>query len=92
MKADDMFDGVTDIRDDLIGGAGKARKGGGRKWWLGAVAAVLKSRRSPSSSPSSHTLMTRASCRRSTCSSTVPGAGTQSSSSEIVRSCGLAGG
>ena len=41
MKADDMFDGVTDIRDDLIGGAGKARKGGGRKWWLGAVAAVL---------------------------------------------------
>ena len=44
MNAQDMFDGVTDIRDDLIGGAKEAPKG--QKWWtkkrwLGAVAAVL---------------------------------------------------
>lgn len=44
MKPDDMFDGVTDIRDDLVEGAKKAPKK--RKFWtrprrLGAVAAVL---------------------------------------------------
>lgn len=44
MKADDIFDGVTDVRDDLIDGAGEAPKQ--RSWWtkrrrLGAVAAVL---------------------------------------------------
>lgn len=43
MKADDIFDGVTDIRDDLIDGAREAPK---KTWWtrqrrLGAVAAVL---------------------------------------------------
>ena len=44
MNQEDMFDGITDIRDDLIDGAKNApkrqkrwRKGG----WLGAVAAVL---------------------------------------------------
>ncbi len=44
MKADDIFDGVTDVRDDLIDGAGEApkqRKHPGKKRWLGAVAAVL---------------------------------------------------
>lgn len=44
MKADDIFDGVTDVRDDLIDGAREApkqRKNPGKKWWLGAVAAVL---------------------------------------------------
>ncbi len=44
MNAKDIFDGVTDIRDDLIGGAGetpKKRKRWGRRRWLEAVAAVL---------------------------------------------------
>ena len=44
MKADDIFDGVTDVRDDLIDGAREApkqRKHPGKKRWLGAVAAVL---------------------------------------------------
>ena len=44
MKAEDIFDGVTDIRDDLIKGAKAVPKG--RKFrikprWLGAIAAVL---------------------------------------------------
>ena len=44
MNSQDMFDGVTDIRDDLIDGAQKAPKKQRRpakKIWLGAVAAVL---------------------------------------------------
>lgn len=44
MKADDIFDGVTDIRDDLIDGARAApqkKKRWTHKRWLGAVAAVL---------------------------------------------------
>ncbi len=44
MKADDVFDGVTDVRDDLIDGAGEAPKQRSRwtkRRWLGAVAAVL---------------------------------------------------
>lgn len=45
MRAEDIFDGVTDIRDDLIGGAKRAPKQRRRlpikKRWLGAVAAVL---------------------------------------------------
>lgn len=44
MKADDIFDGVTDIRDDLIDGANASKKNR-KKWtkkrWMGAVAAVL---------------------------------------------------
>ena len=44
MNSEDMFNGVTDIRDDLIDGAKEAPKK--QKWWtkkrwLGAVAAVL---------------------------------------------------
>ena len=43
MNGKDIFDGVTDIRDDLIDGAREAKK---KTWWtrqrrLGAVAAVL---------------------------------------------------
>ena len=44
MNKEDIFDGVTDIRDDLIDGAGEAPKKQQRrikKRWLGAVAAVL---------------------------------------------------
>lgn len=44
MNAQDMFDGVTDIRDDLIHGAKEApkkKKRPAKKIWLGAVAAVL---------------------------------------------------
>ena len=44
MNSQDMFDGVTDIRDDLIDGAKEAPKKQKRrikKRWLGAVAAVL---------------------------------------------------
>lgn len=44
MNAQDIFDGVTDIRDDLIDGAEEAPKGRarrGKRHWLGAVAAVL---------------------------------------------------
>jgi len=44
MNAQDIFDGVTDIRDDLIDGAKEAPKKQtrwGKKRWLGAVAAVL---------------------------------------------------
>ena len=44
MNSQDMFDGVTDIRDDLIDGAKDAPKKQKRpikKIWLGAVAAVL---------------------------------------------------
>ncbi len=44
MNAQDIYDGVTDIRDDLIDGAKEApkkRKRWGKKRWLGAVAAVL---------------------------------------------------
>lgn len=44
MKADDIFDGVTDVRDDLIDGAGEAPKQRSRwtkRRWLGVVAAVL---------------------------------------------------
>ncbi len=44
MNAQDVFDGVTDIRDDLIDGAKEAPKKRTRwakKRWLGAVAAVL---------------------------------------------------
>ncbi len=44
MNQEDMFDGITDIRDDLIDGAKNApkkHKRGGKGWWLGAVAAVL---------------------------------------------------
>ena len=44
MNSQDIFDGVTDIRDDLIDGAWKALKTQPRrnkKRWLGAVAAVL---------------------------------------------------
>ncbi len=39
MNSQDIYDGVTDIRDDLIGGAKEAPKK--RKRWLGAIAAVL---------------------------------------------------
>lgn len=42
MNREDIFDGVTDIRDDLVEGAKKAPKK--LKWgrrWLGAVAAVM---------------------------------------------------
>lgn len=40
MKADDIFDGVTDIRDDQINGARRppGRRG---KWWFPLIAAVL---------------------------------------------------
>ena len=44
MNSQDMFNGVTDIRDDLIDGAKEApkrQKHGIKKRWLGAVAAVL---------------------------------------------------
>ena len=44
MNSQDMFDGVTDIRDDLIDGAREAPKKQKRwtkKRWLGAVAAAL---------------------------------------------------
>lgn len=42
MNREDIFDGVTDIRDDLVEGAKKAPKK--QKWgkrWLGAAAAVM---------------------------------------------------
>lgn len=44
MKADDIFDGVTDVRDDLIDGAKEApeqRSRWTKRRWLEAVAAVL---------------------------------------------------
>ena len=44
MNAQDIFNGVTDIRDDLIDGAKEAPKTQKRRFkkrWLGAVAAVL---------------------------------------------------
>lgn len=44
MNADDIFDGVTDIRDDLIGGAErspKKKKQWRKKGWMGVVAAGL---------------------------------------------------
>ncbi len=44
MKSEDIFDGVTDIRDDLIKGAKdapKEKKHLPKKLWMGAVAAVL---------------------------------------------------
>lgn len=44
MNAQDIFDGITDIRDNLIDGAKEAppkRKHGAKRYWLGAVAAVL---------------------------------------------------
>ena len=44
MNGKDIFDGVTDIRDDLIDGAREApkkKKRWTRKRWMGAVAAVL---------------------------------------------------
>ncbi len=44
MKSEDIYNGVTDIRDDLIDGvkaAPKKRKRWTQKRWLGAVAAVL---------------------------------------------------
>lgn len=44
MKREDMFDGITDIRDDLIDGAKNApkrQKRWGKRGWLGAAAAVL---------------------------------------------------
>ena len=44
MNAQNIFDGITDIRDDLIDGAKEApkkRKRWGKKRWLGSVAAVL---------------------------------------------------
>lgn len=44
MNAQHIFDGVTDIRDDLVNGAKetpKKQKHRGRKRWLGAVAAAL---------------------------------------------------
>lgn len=40
MKPEDIFDGVTGIRNDLVAGARKAAKPR-RKWWYGAVAATL---------------------------------------------------
>lgn len=44
MRPDDIFDGVTDIRDDLIDGAKEAKKKK-KRWtktrWMSAVAAVL---------------------------------------------------
>ena len=44
MNSQNIFDGVTDIRDDLVNGAKespKKQKRWGKKGWLGAVAAVL---------------------------------------------------
>lgn len=44
MNSQDIFDGVTDIRDDLIDGekeASKKWKRWGKRHWLGAVASVL---------------------------------------------------
>lgn len=44
MNSQNIFDGVTDIRDDLVNGvkeAPKKQKRRGRRRWLGAVAAVL---------------------------------------------------
>lgn len=49
MKSEDIFDGITDIRDDLINGATEApkkkkrwtKKHWTKKYWMGAVAAVL---------------------------------------------------
>ncbi|MCM1027297.1 MAG: hypothetical protein NC432_12750 [Roseburia sp.] len=44
MNAKDIFNGITDIRDDLIIGAKDAPKGKKRLWrkpWMGAVAAAL---------------------------------------------------
>lgn len=40
MKREDLYNGITDIRDDLIDGAGKAEKGKRRRRWA-AAAAVL---------------------------------------------------
>ena len=42
MNGTDIFNGVTDIRDDLIDGAGEAQERKRPKWrWVSAVAAVL---------------------------------------------------
>lgn len=43
MKSEKLYDGITNIRDDLIEGAQIAgkRKPGHKKWWRGAVAAAL---------------------------------------------------
>ena len=44
MRPEDIFDGVTDIRDDLIDGAKeppKQQKHRAKKRWLGAAAAVV---------------------------------------------------
>ena len=43
MKAEDIYDGITDIRDDLIQGAKAPSKAapGRRRWWRGAVAAAV---------------------------------------------------
>lgn len=44
MNADNIFDGVTDIRDDLVDGANKPQKNKKhyiKKKWMGVVAAVL---------------------------------------------------
>ena len=44
MNSQDIFDGVTDIRDDLIQGAKEApkkRKRWGKRHWMGVVAALL---------------------------------------------------
>ena len=44
MKNEDIYDGITDIRDELIDAAEKKPKNSKshpRKWWMGAVAAVL---------------------------------------------------
>lgn len=44
MNSQNIFDGVTDIRDDLVNGAKEApkkQKRRGKKRWMGAVAAVL---------------------------------------------------
>jgi len=44
MNSEDIYDGVTDIRDDLVEGAKpsqKRRKTPRKKWWYGAVAAVV---------------------------------------------------
>lgn len=42
MKKEDMYDAITDIRDDLVDGAARKKSGlSRRRLWMGAVAAVL---------------------------------------------------
>ncbi len=87
MKKEDIYNGVTEIRDDIIE---KAEKKSNKRIWRGAVAAVLALsiavagvavwRRNPSAdipdgdaAPSGNTAMSNAASRRGTRSSCWPG-------------------